>query len=33
MAELINTINISAVTFGNLKRYLDGNPEYVLFTG
>lgn len=32
MAELINTIGTSAVTFGNLKRCLDENPEYLLFT-
>lgn len=32
MAELVNTININVVAFNNLKRYLDGNPEYVLFT-
>lgn len=32
MAELVNTFNITEVTFGNLKRYLDGNPKYLLFT-
>ena len=32
MAELTHTINIGAETFGLLIRYLDGNPEYLLFT-
>ena len=32
MAELVNTFNISENTFNNLKRYLDGNPEYLLLT-
>ncbi len=32
MAELTHTINVGAETFGLLKRYLDGNPEYLLFT-
>lgn len=32
MAELTHMIYISTETFGNLKRYLDGNPEYLLFT-
>ncbi len=32
MAELTHTINVGAETFGNLKRYLDENPEYLLFT-
>ena len=32
MAELTHTINVGAETFGILKRYLDGNPEYLLFT-
>lgn len=31
MAEIINTIKISADSFGDLKTYLDRNPEYLLF--
>ncbi len=27
MAEIINTINISANSFGDLKTYLDKKPE------
>lgn len=30
MAEIINTINISANSFGDLKTYLDKKPEYLL---
>lgn len=30
MAELINTFSINENTFNNLKRYLDGNPKYLL---
>lgn len=32
MAELTHMINIGAENFYNLKRYLDENPEYLLFT-
>lgn len=32
MAEIINTIKISADSFGDLKTYLDRNPEYLLFS-
>lgn len=32
MAEIINTINISANSFGDLKTYLDKKPEYLLFS-
>ena len=32
MAELVNTFNIGENSFNNLKRYLDGNPEYLLLT-
>ncbi len=32
MAELTHTINVTVNMFGNLKRYLDENPEYLLFT-
>ena len=32
MAEIINTINISVNTFDDMKKYLDRNPEYLLFT-
>lgn len=32
MAEIINTINISANSFSDLKTYLDKKPEYLLFS-
>lgn len=32
MAELTHTINVTVNMFDNLKRYLDENPEYLLFT-
>ena len=32
MAEIINTIRISADSFSDLKTYLDRNPEYLLFS-
>lgn len=32
MAEFTHTIDVGTETLGNLKRYLDGNPEYLLFT-
>lgn len=32
MAELTHAINIGSDNFSNLKRYLDGNPKYLLFT-
>lgn len=32
MAEIINTIRISANSFSDLKTYLDRNPEYLLFS-
>lgn len=32
MAELTHTINVGLEIFDILKRYLDGNPEYLLFT-
>ena len=32
MAEIINTINISANSFGDLKTYLDKKPKYLLFS-
>lgn len=33
MAELTHTISVGIEIFDILRRYLDGNPEYVLFTG
>ena len=32
MAELTHTISVGAETFSSLIRYLDENPEYLLFT-
>ena len=32
MAELTHTISVDIDTFDKLKKYLDGNPEYLLFT-
>lgn len=32
MAELTHTINVTINMFEDLKRYLDRNPEYLLFT-
>lgn len=32
MAELTHTINVGVEIFDILRRYLDGNPEYLLFT-
>ena len=32
MAELTHTINVGGESFGILKKCLDGNPEYLLFT-
>lgn len=32
MAEFTHAINIGSDNFSNLKRYLDENPEYLLFT-
>ena len=32
MTELTHTINVTVNMFDNLKRYLDENPEYLLFT-
>lgn len=32
MAEITHTINVTVNMFDNLKRYLDENPEYLLFT-
>ena len=32
MAELTHAINIGSDNFGNLKRYLNENHEYLLFT-
>lgn len=32
MAELAQTINVGVDTFDNLRKYLNRNPEYLLFT-
>lgn len=32
MAEITHMIKISADSFGDLKTYLDRNPEYLLFS-
>lgn len=32
MAEITHTINVGVELFDILRRYLDGNPEYLLFT-
>lgn len=32
MAEITHTINVGVEIFDILKRYLDGNPEYLLLT-
>lgn len=32
MAELTHTISVGIEIFDILRRYLDGNPEYLLFT-
>lgn len=32
MAELTHTINVGVDFFDNLRKYLYGNPEYLLFT-
>ena len=32
MAELTHTIKVGVESFDNMRKYLDRNPEYLLFT-